>query len=74
MNLLTRLMLRANAYDESKSCIDWVGPRMSMLVPAGAHVWPWLQSFRKFTPRMKLGSFSLDRAMEAVTVPLEGSS
>ena len=27
----------------------------------------WLQSFRKFPPRQKPGSFNLDRVMEAVT-------
>jgi arylsulfatase A-like enzyme len=69
--MLTNLRMdpfeRAN--DESSSYVDWVGPRMFMLAPAGAYVGQWLQSFREFPPRMKPGSFSLDRVMEAVTNP-----
>ncbi len=73
--MLTNLRMdpfeRAN--DESTSYIDWVGPRMFMLAPA-AYVGQWLQSFREFPPRMKPGSFSLDRVMEAVTAPPTGSN
>ena len=69
--MLTNLRMdpfeRAN--DESHQLHDWVGPRMFMLAPAGAYVGQWLQSFREFPPRMKPGSFSLDRVMEAVTNP-----
>jgi arylsulfatase len=56
---------RAN--DESTSYIDWVGPRMFMLAPAAAYVGQWMSSFREFPPRMKPGSFSLDRVMEKMT-------
>jgi len=47
---------------------------MGALAPAGAYVGQWLQSFREFPPRMKPGSFSLDRVMEAVTAPHKGSN
>jgi hypothetical protein len=46
----------------------------SVLRPAGAYVGQWMQSFREFPPRMKPGSFSLDRVMEAVTAPPTGSN
>jgi hypothetical protein len=55
------------ASDESVGYTDWAGHRMYLLAPAGAYVGQWLQSFREFPPRMKPGSFSLDRVMEAVT-------
>jgi arylsulfatase len=42
---------------------------MFLLAPAGAG--QWLQSFREFPPRMKPGSFSLDRVMEKVTTSSE---
>ena len=47
---------------------------MFMLAPAAAYVAQWLQSFREFPPRMKPGSFSLDRVMEAVIAPPTGSN
>jgi arylsulfatase len=47
---------------------------MFALAPAGAFVGQWLQSFRDFPPRMKPGSFSLDRVMEAVSTPGKGSN
>jgi arylsulfatase len=42
---------------------------MFMIAPAAGFVGQWLQSFREFPPRMKPGSFSLDRVMEAVSKP-----
>jgi arylsulfatase len=42
---------------------------MFMIAPAASYVGGWLQSFREFPPRMKPGSFSLDRVMEAVSKP-----
>ena len=67
-------MLRANAYDESKSCIDWVGPRMSMLVPAGRPRLAVVTELPRIHAAHEARLFSLDRAMEAVTVPLKGSN
>jgi arylsulfatase len=42
--------------------------------PLTAGAKQWLQSFREFPPRMKPGSFSLDRVMEAVTTNGKGSN
>jgi arylsulfatase A-like enzyme len=38
-----------------------------IIVPAAALAAEWLMSFREFAPRMKPGSFNLDRVMEQVT-------
>jgi arylsulfatase len=62
------------ASDESIQHTRWAAERMFVLAPAGAYVGQWLQSFREFPPRMKPGSFSLDRVMEAVTAPHQGSN
>jgi arylsulfatase len=45
---------------------------MFMIAPSAGYVGQWLQSFREFPPRMKPGSFSLDRVMEAVSKPQGG--
>lgn len=47
----------------------WYMERMFMIAPAGAYVGRWLQSFRQFPPRMKPGSFNLERVMEEVSKP-----
>ena len=47
----------------------WYLDHMFAIAPAGAYVGAWLQSFREFPPRMKPGSFNLDRVMEAVSSP-----
>jgi arylsulfatase len=67
--LLTKLRMDPfeRASDESIGHPRWAAERMFVLAPAGAFVGQWLQSFREFPPRMKPGSFSLDRVMEAVT-------
>jgi arylsulfatase len=62
------------ASDESISHPLWASERMFALAPAGAFVGQWLQSFREFPPRMKPGSFSLDRVMEAMTASHKGSN
>jgi arylsulfatase len=62
------------ASDESIGHPLWASERMFVLAPGGAFVGQWLQSFREFPPRMKPGSFSLDRVMEAMTAPAKGSN
>jgi arylsulfatase len=62
------------AYDESISYQLWASQRMFMLAPAGAYIAQQLQSFRDFPPRMKPGSFSLDRVMEKMTESHKGSN
>jgi arylsulfatase len=74
--LLTNLRMDPfeRASDESTGHPQWAAERMFVLTPAGAFVGQWLQSFREFPPRMKPGSFSLDRVMESVTAPQKGSN
>jgi arylsulfatase A-like enzyme len=62
------------ASDESTGHPQWAAERMFVLAPASNFVGQWLQSFREFPPRMKPGSFSLDRVMESVTAPAKGSN
>jgi arylsulfatase len=62
------------ASDESTGHPIWASERMFALAPAAAFVGHWLQSFREFPPRMKPGSFSLDRVMEAMTASGKGSN
>jgi arylsulfatase A-like enzyme len=52
----------------------WFAERMFMFAPAEAYVGQWLQSFREFPPRMKPGSFNLDRVMESITASHKGSN
>jgi arylsulfatase len=67
--LLTNLRMdpHEKACDETVDHPMWASERMFVLAPASAYVAKWLQSFRDFPPRMKPGSFSLDRVMEAAT-------
>lgn len=46
---------------------QWRAERMFVLAPAQAYVARWLQSFQKFPPRQKPGSFSLQNAMDELT-------
>lgn len=55
------------AFDQSVGHSEWATKRLFALAPASAYVAGWLQSFKEFPPRMKPGSFSLDRVMEAAT-------
>lgn len=45
----------------------WVMDRMFMIVPAGAGVGQWLQSFKEFPPRQAPASWNLDKVMKAMT-------
>jgi arylsulfatase len=44
----------------------WFIDRMFMIVPAGAYVAEWMQSFKEFPPRQEPGSFSLDKVMKGI--------
>jgi arylsulfatase len=57
------------ASDESIGYPVWAAARLFALAPAAGYVGQWLQTFREFPPRMKPGSFSLDRVMEMMTKP-----
>jgi arylsulfatase A-like enzyme len=62
------------ASDESVGYPQWAAARMFVLAPASAFVGQWLSSFREFPPRMKPGSFSLDRVMEEMAAPSKGAN
>jgi arylsulfatase len=52
----------------------WYMDRMFMIAPSAGFVAQWLQSFKEFPPRMKPGSFNLERVMEEATKPQGGSN
>ncbi|HRI19508.1 MAG TPA: arylsulfatase [Panacibacter sp.] len=45
----------------------WYLEHMFVIAPGAAYIGQWLQSFKEFPPRMKPGSFNLDRVMEEVS-------
>ncbi|RLJ67847.1 arylsulfatase [Sulfurisoma sediminicola] len=75
--LLTNLRMdpfeRAEA-ENTEGYQKWYIEHMFAFAPAAAYVGAFLQSFREFPPRMKPGSFSLDRVMDSVTAPAKGSN
>jgi arylsulfatase len=60
--------LRADPFERAdREGIDyerWRFERVFLLVPAQAYVAEWLQTFRKYPPRQKPGSFNLDQVMD----------
>lgn len=65
--------LRRDPYERaqltSNTYYDWVLDRAYLLVPAQAYVGEFLSTFKKFPPRQKAASFSLDKVMEQLTTP-----
>jgi arylsulfatase len=45
-----------------------------LLVPAQQYVGQFLATFKEFPPSQKVGSFSLDKVMEQLTAPANGSN
>ncbi len=62
------------AADESIGWNKWFIEHMYMITPSAALCAQWIQSFKEFPPRMKPGSFSLDRVMEAATNGASGGT
>ncbi len=56
-----RAMITSNTYD------DWWLDHAFMLVPAQAYVGEFLGTFKKYPPRQKAASFSLDQVMEQLS-------
>ncbi len=52
----------------------WRAERMYMLAPAAAYVGKFLNTFQKYPPRQKPGSFNLDRVLESLEEPPGGAS
>jgi arylsulfatase len=67
------LNLRRDPYERapitSNTYYDWMIDRAYMLVPAQAYVAQFLETFKKYPPRQKAASFSLDQVMEKLTAP-----
>lgn len=57
------------AYFTSNSYCDWMIDKVYLLVPAQAYVGNFLKTFKDYPPRMKPGSFSIDKAMAAMQDP-----
>jgi len=60
--------LRRDPYERaqitSNTYYDWLLDRAYLLVPAQAYVGKFLETFKKYPPRQKAASFSLDQVME----------
>ena len=62
--------LRSDPFERGQEGIyygKFKADHLFIVVPAAALAAEWLMSFREFPPRMKPGSFNLDRVMEQVT-------
>ena len=55
------------AYFTSNSYYDWMIDKIYLLVPAQAYVGKLLSTFKEYPPRMKPGSFSIDKVMEKMS-------
>jgi arylsulfatase len=62
--------LRRDPYERSQltsnTYYDWLLDRAYLLVPAQAYVGKFLSTFKKYPPRQKAASFSLDKVMESL--------
>jgi arylsulfatase len=57
------------AYRTSNTYWDWMIDRVFLLVPAQRYVANFLGTFQEFPPRMKPGSFTIDKVMEELSTP-----
>jgi arylsulfatase len=62
--------LRRDPYERaqltSNTYYDWLIDRAFLLIPAQAYVGKFLETFKKYPPRQKAASFSLDQVMEKI--------
>jgi arylsulfatase len=65
--------LRRDPYERSQKTsntyYDWLIDRVYLLVPAQDYVGEFLATFKKYPPRQKAASFSLDEVMEMLQEP-----
>jgi arylsulfatase len=54
------------AQHDSEGYKTWAVERIYLLVPAQAYVGKFLMTFKDYPQRQKVGSFSLDRVLEAL--------
>ena len=59
------------AFFTSNNYYDWMIDKIYLLVPAQTYVGQFLATFKEYPPRMKPGSFSLDKVIEKMTSPGE---
>jgi arylsulfatase len=59
------------AYFTSNTYYDWMIDKAYMFVPAQAYVGKFLATFKEYPPRMKPGSFGIDKVMEKLSSPGE---
>ena len=63
--------LRRDPYERalftSNTYYDWMIDRAYLLVPAQRYVGNFLKTFQEYPPRMKPGSFSIDKVMEKMS-------
>ena len=59
------------AYRTSNTYWDWLADRMFLAVPAQRYVAQFLATFKEYPPRMKPGSFTIDKVMEQLNEPAE---
>jgi len=52
---------------EGMGYLKWRFERIFLLAPAQAYVGKWLESFKKYPPRQKPGSFNMDAVMDSLT-------
>jgi len=62
------------AQHEAGDYVHWYVDRMYAMIPAQAFVQKWLSSFKEYPPRQKAASFSLDKVMQQLTMPPQGSN
>jgi len=55
-----------HADQETMGYDQWRAERLFLLMPAQLYVGAFLASFKEFPPSQKTGSFSIDKAMEAL--------
>jgi arylsulfatase len=59
------------AFFTSNNYYDWMIDKAYLMVPAQAYVARFLGTFKEYPPRMKPGSFTIDKVMEKMTSPGE---
>jgi len=69
--------LRTDPYERStitsNTYWDWYFDHVYLLVPMQAYVGQFLATFRKYPPRQKAASFTIDQVMESLSNPAQGA-
>jgi arylsulfatase len=69
--------LRTDPYERStitsNTYWDWYFDHVYLLIPMQAYVGQFLGTFKKYPPRQKAASFTIDQVMESLTRPAQGA-